>query len=430
MRIAIDLSAIQSDHRFRGIGQTIVNFINNVSEKDKQKNQFIFYIDKKSVDEKSVLNIFDLENMDFEVRYLKPLRNIRNRFSGRLSVIITGLNQLLRLKDYYLGDKRIGKLRDVDVFLQCDQSHTLPPRGKQKNIFFAYDLIPYVLEWDYLWNFKTTRIKGYSRRYATRQALKRWFYIKKIRINCKRAHRILAISEQTKNDFTKYAKVNPSKISVIQLGVDQNLDVSSVHDSRTFTRYIQNSWGYKSTEYKVEKDDKFILYVGGADKRRKLEELVTAYNHIQGQGKSLKLVLAGDSMQGPSEISNQVVRASLEESSYYDDIIFLGFISKQDREWLYAHATAFVYPSRYEGFGLPVVEAMSRGTPVICYPNNAVMSLLKGRVWYARNSSDILHHVLTLLHNPLSKKEKEKLSKEASRYDWVNTSSQIIQKLH
>ncbi len=425
MRIAFDLSAIQSDHRLRGIGQTVTNIIENIPEEYSKKHTFIFYM---GGEDHSVLEELNLGGIKYETRQINPASALQLRLPGRLGVVVTGINQLISLKDYYFGDSRITNTEDVDVFIQCDQSQPLPKRHGQKNVYIAYDIIPYILSRDYLWDYKITRTRGYSRRYATRQAIKRWFYIKKLRVSGRKADLVLAISEQTKNDFIKYVHVAENKIETIPLGVPNNTG-DLIDTAPQLFKFIKNSWGYKKTPITLTSDDNFLLYVGGADPRRKVEDLVSAYNQLRATGNNLKLVLAGDSMQGPSEIANSSIRRSLESSSYKEDIIFMGFVPQQTREWLYKNALAYVYPSKYEGFGLPVLEAMAHGTPVICYRNSATEEVAGALPIYTEGSVGIKESILKLINTPATKVERDALKEKAKLYDWLETTTKIMKTL-
>src|SRR5436190_305364 len=79
----------------------------------------------------------------------------------------------------------------------------------------------------------------------------------------------------------------------------------------------------------------YLLFVGGADRRRKLEDLVTAFNQLRAQGHELKLILAGDTMQGPANVATEEIQYALKTSSYLKDIIFMGFANDATRDWLY-----------------------------------------------------------------------------------------------
>lgn len=427
MTIGIDLSPLQSPHRMRGIGYTILNLINNFSDEIRSSHHFVFYVlPEGHSSHGNPLELLDLHGLDYELREMRPRRRFAYNLPWRLYLLNSILNQLIEIRDLYFGDSRIRTLKNVDVFLQTDQAQSLPRRSRTKKALMLYDVIPYVLEWEYLWNYKTARIcHGFSRKAAFRCAVRRRLYSHKLRVNVRRAKILLSISEQTKNDFVHWLSTPPKKITVIPLGVSE--PVSHYESVPSLQQYKKTSWGYLKYPLKLDPEIPFLLFVGGADRRRKLEDLVTAFNHLRAQGHELKLVLAGDSMQGPENISTEEVQAALKDSSYLDDIIFMGFVDDSERDWLYKNALAFVFPSRYEGFGLPVLEALIHGCPVISYRNEATLEAAGKASVYVNNPEEMCVAVLDLL--TASSEQKEALVKkgiaQAQKYDWAKTSHQV-----
>lgn len=424
MKIAIDLSAIQGAHRMRGIGFTIINFVNNISAKDRKDHTFIFYMYPGDESQTETLGLLDLSNMEYEVRNLGNRRVVTKTLPGRFRFIISALNQLLELRDYYLGDSRVKSLKDVDVFIQADQSQKMPRKGKHQNVLFLYDMIPYVLEWDYLWSYDTARTRGYSRKAALRCKARRWLYIHKLRISTRRADKMIAISQQTKADFVKYLSIKDSKIHVIPLGVA----IPKYTDEPVrINRYVETSWGYSPHTMPSLPDEPYLLFVGGADRRRKIEDLVCAFNILRAQGREIKLILSGDSMQGPRNIATEEIQHALATSSYQDDIIFTGFIDDNVRDQLYKNALAFIFPSRYEGFGLPVLEAMSYGCPVISYENSATKEVAGEVPIYANDALGLVDAINKVMDDrSLVSTLKKKGLAHVKRFSWAKTSTKII----
>lgn len=421
MRIAIDLSPLQSGHRMRGVGSVIINFINNISDSDKKKHTFVFYvIDKQNDKYGDPLEAIDTEGLSFEVKLGQEKQQAA---TGRLQRLVGKLGKFISI---YSNDSSLDTIGDVDVFLQFDQLDSLPRSRKVKKALVMYDLIPYILEHDYLWSYKTARHMGYSRKASLKCEVRRYLYLHKIKVNARRADYLLAISKYTKDDLLKYTKVKQEKIKVTPLGITpKNTANSSAH--QTYQRYLETSWGYLPKSYHLPEEQDFLLFVGGADHRRKLDHLVTAFNHLRAEGRDIKLILAGDIMQGPLNIPTMDIQTALSKSSYLDDIVFMGFVPEPVRESLYARALAFVYPSMYEGFGLPVLEAMNHQTPVITYKNTSIAEVAGDAALYASDYNGIVEHVENLMSDAKLREKYAKLGKkQADKFSWSATSKKIL----
>jgi glycosyltransferase involved in cell wall biosynthesis len=426
MNIGIDITPLQGPHRMRGVGYTLINFINNMSEKQKKDNKFVFFGYREKEAEEEMSELLNLKDIKYEIRFISHTNKNdveEARVGKSLRNSIRTYRQLRR--ESKVGDTRINDLNDIDWFLQFDQNQALPLRHKVKSVLVLYDLIPYVMESDYLWSYKTARLKGCSRKGAFRQHLFRKEYIKNIQRNIRRARKIIAISEYTKQDVLKYLRVRSSKIKVVLLGSETSADLPK-HVPK-FEKYAHTSWGYLPQKVDID-SNRFIMFMGGADPRRKLVDLVATFNNLRGQGEDIKLVLAGDTMQGAFKVPNKELQAYLKHhTSYLDDIYFLGFVDEEQKSWLYNNALAFIYPSRYEGFGLPILEAMSYGTPVITYRNTSITEVAGDAAIYTNGYLDIVEQTKKLIDNPKLKDKYKKLGQlQAAKFSWEKTTKNIL----
>ncbi len=166
-----------------------------------------------------------------------------------------------------------------------------------------------------------------------------------------RANHLIAVSKATRQDLIDLYHTPPEKISVLYHGVTP--EFRPIEDTTKLTAVCQ--------KYKLEMGASgkraFILSVGTIQPRKNYQVLIRALAKIDS---SISLVIAGSKGWNYNELFNEVVKHGLEERVY-----FPGFIADADLPALYSAATLFVYPSLYEGFGLPVLEAMACGTPVI-----------------------------------------------------------------
>lgn len=427
MTIGIDLSPLQNAHRMRGIGYTLINLLNNLPDDVVKEHRFVFYtLPPNEALFKDPFELIHTEGFSYETRELKRLRRVRYPFRGRLNLPLAVINRAIQWKDFYWGTSRIPSLAGVDVFLQADQNQYLPASLRTKKVLIIYDLIPFILEWDYLRTYSSTRAKGGTRKGALAAQLKRYFLSRKLRRNTKRASKLIAISEKTKQDFMNYLSVPERKIEVCVLGVDP--PVKSEAKKPELTKYETTSWGYIKRPLELTPKVPYLLFIGGVDRRRKLDDVVAAFNTLRAEGKELKLVLAGDIMLGPKAITTEEISKALQDSSYLDDIIFMGFIDDDARSWLYRHALAYVFPSRYEGFGLPVLEAMAHECPVISYKNQATLEVAGDTPIYVDNLTELTEGIRSLL---LYSQEQLATLREnglqcAKNYSWPQTASAIM----
>jgi glycosyltransferase involved in cell wall biosynthesis len=164
-------------------------------------------------------------------------------------------------------------------------------------------------------------------------------------MSVKRAKRVIAISQYTKKDLIKVYGLSPDKIDVVYSGLDSQF-------TRPSPKAIQ--------EFREARGlpDKFILYLGTIEPRKNLSTLIRAYAKVRPQG--LKLVCAG----GRGWMYEDVFQ-TVEELRLSRDVIFPGFLPEDELPLWYSAADMFVYPSAYEGFGLPVIEALACGVPTI-----------------------------------------------------------------
>ncbi len=421
------MSVLQSDHRFRGIGSVVVNFINNLSESDKSEHSFVFFVEVK--DEGKTYEQLKLDGLKYEVRYLH--NKIYTTLPGQLAIVSKIFYKALGYIQYLTGDPRISTsdLSDIDRFIQFDQNRKLPRKAHERVALFLHDLIPYVLEADYLWSFKTARLHGKSFKGSVKSELLRFQYMSRLKINAKRARTLIANSEYTKKDFVKYLNLNPSKISVAQLGVNTVNEENEIAKP-SFIEYRTTMWGTVTQEFDPQTKP-FILFMGGTDFRRKMVDLLAAFNNIRARGFDVSLVLSGDSLEGIEDIKNPIMKSYIQNNtSYLSDIHLLGYVDNIQRDWLYKNTLAFIFPSVYEGFGLPVLEAMSHRAAVITYDNTAITEVAGKSVLYADSFLQIAEHVTAILDNPKSLEKIKQLGvARAQLFTWEKTKDKILKAL-
>jgi len=161
------------------------------------------------------------------------------------------------------------------------------------------------------------------------------------------ADQIIAISNSTKQDLIRYFQVPEEKITVTHLAADECFQPLPFDKVQVFRE-------------KYGLDFPFILYVGTLEPRKNLPTLIKAFYYLKKKNIHHKLVIAGGKGWKYDPIFQTISDLNL-----IKDIHFTGYVPKEDLPLLYNAADAFVYPSLYEGFGLPPLEAMACGCPVI-----------------------------------------------------------------
>lgn len=201
-----------------------------------------------------------------------------------------------------------------------------PVLGHGKVIALVYDLIP----------LRLPELFVEQRRFRNRME----------RI-CRRAAALVAISAQTKQDLIGLMGIDPAKITVVYPGP---ADILTMPDPARTTAVLR----------KHRIGNPYLFYVGSLGSHKNVEMLIGAYERARRAGSLMaQLVIAGSHTWGRSTLD------CLARSPVRDDIILTGFVSDEELSCLYAGADLFVFPSLYEGFGLPVLEAMTYGVPVL-----------------------------------------------------------------
>lgn len=210
--------------------------------------------------------------------------------------------------------------------------YPLPKCDKTKTVLTVHDLIALVNEEWFNSNEK--------RKVLYEQYLKR---------ACKEVDCIIAISECTKRDIVKFYDVNPDKIKVVYNGLYQILQYPN-----------QDSWDNAKTKFSIKKP--YILSICTIEPRKNLLALIKAYEKLRDERKDIDIQLL---LVGRRGWKNEAIYQHADKSKYCKDIIFTDYVSDEELELLYANTLLFAYVSLYEGFGLPIIEAMAKGDAVL-----------------------------------------------------------------
>ena len=231
--------------------------------------------------------------------------------------------------------------------------------------------------------------------------------------SCQRAQAVIADSQATANDLQCLLSVPAQKIHVIYTGVDERYH--PLPPAQVQTRRQQEGW-----------PQRFMLMVGTLEPRKNHLGLIEAYARYRARARHpLPLLIGGGKGWHFDQIFQRVQALNLEKH-----IHFLGFVPWETLPWLYNAATLFVYPSLYEGFGLPVAEAMRCGTPVIT-SNLSSLPEVAGDAGLTVDPRDAEALAAAMLH--LLEQEPERLTTmraagltQAAHFTWQKTAAQTL----
>lgn len=304
MRVCLDLSPAVQDHA--GLGRYSEELARALLELHDGCEVRIFYTDSRGRKPAPPLDALPHKSMRWPN---KP---------WRMSALVCSYT-------HFPMDSLAG---DADVFHATD--HLLPHLRRIPSVFTLHDLIP--LE-----------------RPAAHLPLNRWYLQLMLPRFLRRADAIICVSQHTKNDAVRFFQGIESKIHVIPEGVNSSF------------RPVQDPEALAEVRARYDLPERFILFVGTIEPRKNLETLWEAYRALRSEGRTEKLVVVGR-----KGWLYQPTLARLRDLGLEDEVLFSGYVSNSDLPAIYALAKCFVFPSLYEGFGLPPLEAMACGCPVVC----------------------------------------------------------------
>jgi len=201
--------------------------------------------------------------------------------------------------------------------------------------------------------------------------IKNWAYKAVIWLAVRRAKKIIAVSQFTKNDVARQFKVKLEKIIVTYEGV---ANLAKGRDSLFAVKFNDKKM---LLSYNISSP--FLLYVGNAYPHKNLEGLIRVFTKLNKTQPKLRLVLVGKEDYFYKQVKNYAIQLGLwQEDNPDSPILFPGYVPDAELEVLFKQAIAYVFPSFYEGFGLPPLEAMAKGCPVVS-SNRASMPEILGK---------------------------------------------------
>lgn len=387
MRVAIDVRSLQI-HRTRGLGRYARNLVNSISQIDSENEYLLFY--RRGVKRGNLEVSDNFKRRDVVLKTLKKPHRLDQIMDQSLLPMEILLNR--RIDVFH-------SLSSVTAYLKiCKSVVTVP------------DLIPFVLN-----------EKKIDKLLLNLQ-FREWLWMKSLR----KADRIITFSENSKKDMTKLLGIPEEKIEVIYLSADPRF--SPVRDRQAIAKIIGR--------YSVR--EKFILYLGGFAEHKNIERLVRAfYEFSLSSGDEWQLVLAGklpdEKIENADDLTKhepvQKIRSLVTTLGLDAKVIFTGFVPDEDLPTLYSAASIFVFPSLYEGFGLPPLEAMACGTPVVASNTSSLPEVIgdAGVLVNPFSIDEITSAVRSVLKSKSRQREMScKGVERARRFSWEETARKTL----
>ena len=382
MKICIDVRCLM-DGRRTGVEEYTLNLLLNLFEADPENEYVLFY------------NSWKKPDFDF---------SIFTKFSNVTLKKLRIPNKLLNLSFWYLNWPHIDRLvggADA-VFLPNIIFYGISKYAKL--ILTVHDL----------------SFERYPEHFSSKRKL--WHVFINPKKICQRADRIIAVSNSTKNDLINLYKIKSEKIEAVYSAVDDKFQPISRNDAKLL-----------ETKEKYRLPYKFILYLGTIEPRKNIVSLIRAFDRLEKEAHDsdnmeilkYKLILAGS-----RGWLGEKIFLERRKAAFRDHIQLIKFVRDEDKAYLYNLASLFVYPSFFEGFGFPPLEAMKCGIPVIASNNSSLPEIVgDGGILIDPDKPDeILRAMEELIKNKEFRETLVKKGLEKSKeFDWRKTAEETLE---
>lgn len=374
MRIGIDIRPLLEDER-GGVGEYTHELLRALFHIDKTNEYFLF---ANSFEEKSLP---EFQNSNVKIYY----NHVPNKLFN------AGLNFLHWPKI----DKLLLREGKIDLFFMPNMNF-VSLRNNVPNVITFHDL----------------SYEIYPTFFNIKERL--WHKsVNPLRL-ANRAQKIISVSENTKNDLVNIYKINPDKIKVVPLGIKNDF----------FRTLPENE--LIDIRKKMNLPEKFILFLASWEDRKNPLSLLEAFASLcrDNNFKDIYLVFVGRDKKS-FKIKKYIKKLQIESKTR-----IIGYVPSHLRPALYQLAKIFVYPSYYEGFGLPPLEAMAGGTPVIASHTSSLPEVLGSSAILIDpyNVNDILSSLKALLTDKKTAENFIKMGKErAKQFNWMSTAQKTLE---
>jgi glycosyltransferase involved in cell wall biosynthesis len=372
----------------KGLGRYTQEVVDNILEIDRE-NQYVIFLNSENYNELSTTNRDNVEKVLVDVRW----------YTAKEQWIMP----------FLIWKKKL----DLVHFPHFN----VPGLTPTKFVVTIHDLI--------LTKFPTPRATTLG---PFLYKLKNFAYKIIIRTAIKRAKKIISVSNFTKRDIVEQFNVSPDKIEVTYEGVADSIKDAS------------HSFSYKSGKYSDDKDillsynikRKFFLYVGNAYPHKNLEKLLEAFNELKHKDSGIQLVLVGKEDYFYKRLKQKAEKEGMWNEERNDNsVVFAGYVKDEDLKIFYKKALAYVFPSQYEGFGLPPLEAMANNCLVLSSDRASMPEILGEAAIYfdPESKQDILSKLkeVIYLENSKAKRLKEKGLEQIDKYSWQDCAARTYE---
>jgi glycosyltransferase involved in cell wall biosynthesis len=218
---------------------------------------------------------------------------------------------------------------------------------------------------------------------------------------------VIADSHATKNDIINYLNINPDNVHVIHLAHDATVCYPEKNET------ILQTLGVTSP---------YVLYLAAIDSRKGIDVIIDAFAHVSRSFPEIKLVISGVVHSDYIVLTQQI-----QDFAIGKNVVFTGYVTDNEKRVLMSNAEVFLFPSKYEGFGLPILEAMACGCPVIT-SNTSSMPEVAGDACILinpYNAEELAHELERVLNSKMLRMElREKGFAQANKFSWDKTAEQ------
>jgi glycosyltransferase involved in cell wall biosynthesis len=403
MRIVVDLQSCQSGSRLGGIGRYSIELLKAILRLNTN-HEFIILISNLMPDtEISIRNELADYLPQSQIRTFDSIANIHHYKNNKTKIKAAEL-----IREDFLKSLNADVVHITSLFEGLHEEVITSVADfypKEKTVVTLYDLIPFAMKEKYL-------VDEHNRKH----------YEIKIK-ELKQAGFLLAISEFSRQQGIALLELNPDNI----------VNISSAADKK-FKKINFTTNNEQEIKAKYNIHDKFLMYTGSFDQRKNHVRLIEGFARIAQDNRfGYQLLIVGNGWEGVyQELKLVAEKSGLNK----DEVIFAGHIDDNDLVLLYNICDCFIFPSLAEGFGLPVLEAMSCGTPVLCSNCTSLPEVVEFEraLFDPRDVKSISKKIEEFINDPELREElKEHVLEQSKKFSWEKSAKitlNIYEQIH